>query len=379
MTYSYLVTTQKPTAVQHAVVCNFTSATERNLILVKSNRIEIHTLMPEGLMPILDTPLNGRIVSIDYYRPTISSQDVLFLLLESKQFCILGFDPSTKTIINRARGNVRDKAGRDIETGPRGFVDPDGRVIGMHLYEGLLKVVPIESSSLREAYNVRLEELRLLDIVFLHGCAKPTLCVLFEDARRGRHLKTYTLDSREKELLEGPLHQNNIEQGAHMLIPIPGPANGVIIVGQCSISYVGDGGYCTSVGIQRKQLISFGAIDSDGSRYLLSDTNGMMYVLILQREGQHVAGLVVEQLGITSIPQCLCYLDNGVVFVGSCYGDSQLVKLLSTPDSNGEHVEVLERYVNIGPVLDMCVVQSERQGQSQVMHLATYGAYLTLI
>lgn len=367
MAYSYLVTTQKSTAVQHAVVCNFTSPVERNLILVKSNRIEIHTLTPEGLMPILDTPLHGLITSIDYYRPANCAQDVLFLLLESKQFCILGFDPATKAIINRARGNVKDKAGREIETGSRGFIDPDGRVIGMHLYEGLLKVVPIENASLREAYNVRLEELRVLDIAFLYGYAKPTLCLLFEDARRARHIKTYTLDSREKELLEGPLHQYNIEQGAHILIPIPGPANGVVVVGQCSISYVAEGGYSASVGIQRKQIVAYGAIDSDGSRYLLSDANGVMYVLIMQREGQHVAGLVLEQLGVTSIPRCLCYLDNGVVFVGSGYGDNQLIKLLSTPTSNGEYVEILERYMNIGPVLDMCVVQSERQGQSQVV------------
>jgi len=55
------------------------------------------------------------------------------------------------------------------------------------------------------------------------------------------------------------------------------------------------------------------------------------------------------------------------VFVGSLYGDSQLIKLLSEANEEGSHVQVMESYANIGPVMDMCVVQSEKQGQSQVV------------
>ena len=35
----------------------------------------------------------------------------------------------------------------------------------------------------------------------------------------------------------------------------------------------------------------------------------------------------LEVLGECSTPHCLAYLDNGVVFVGSRLGDSQLVKV----------------------------------------------------
>ena len=35
----------------------------------------------------------------------------------------------------------------------------------------------------------------------------------------------------------------------------------------------------------------------------------------------------LEMLGECSTPHCLAYLDNGVVFVGSRLGDSQLVKV----------------------------------------------------
>lgn len=71
-------------------------------------------------------------------------------------------------------------------------------------------------------------------------------------------------------------------------------------------------------------------MDEDGSRYLLGDYVGNLYLLVLQHDGEHVAGLKVEPLGRTSAPSTLTYLDNGVVFVGSSGGDSQLVGLCST-------------------------------------------------
>lgn len=69
-----------------------------------------------------------------------------------------------------------------------------------------------------------------------------------------------------------------------------------------------------------------GRVDEDGSRYLLGDYVGNLYLLVLQHDNEHVAGLKVEPLGRTSAPSTITYLDNGVVFVGSSGGDSQLVR-----------------------------------------------------
>lgn len=52
---------------------------------------------------------------------------------------------------------------------------------------------------------------------------------------------------------------------------------------------------------------------------------------------------------------------------------TQLVKLNLHPDAKGSNVEVLERYVNLGPIVDFCVVDLERQGQGQVVTCS--GAY----
>lgn len=51
----------------------------------------------------------------------------------------------------------------------------------------------------------------------------------------------------------------------------------------------------------------------------------------------------------------------------------QLIKLNLHPDAKGSYVEVLESYVNLGPIVDFCVVDLERQGQGQVVTCS--GAY----
>ena len=140
MSYSYIVNSQKPTAVQHTVVCSFTSPHETNLILARGNHLEIQTLREDGLAPILDVALFGKITSLDFYRPVNSSQDVLFILTEKKHYSVIGYDSLSKKLVTRALGNVKDRVGRDIETGQRGFIDPDSRMIAMLLYDGLLKV-----------------------------------------------------------------------------------------------------------------------------------------------------------------------------------------------------------------------------------------------
>lgn len=72
-------------------------------------------------------------------------------------------------------------------------------------------------------------------------------------------------------------------------------------------------------------------------------------------------------VGEISIPECLTYLDNGVVFVGSRLGDSQLIKLNTEADASGQYVVIMQTFNNLGPIVDMVVVDLERQGQGQLV------------
>lgn len=61
------------------------------------------------------------------------------------------------------------------------------------------QVIPIdEKGQLHEAFNMRIEELNVIDIKFLEGCTKPTVAVLYQDTKDARHIRTYEVITKEK-------------------------------------------------------------------------------------------------------------------------------------------------------------------------------------
>lgn len=322
---------------------------------------------------MLDVPIYGRIATLELFRPHGEQQDFLFIATERYKFCVLQWDGEASELITRAMGDVSDRIGRPTDNGQIGIIDPDCRLIGLHLYDGLFKVIPFDNKGqLKEAFNIRLEELQVLDIKFLYGCPKPTIVVLYQDNKDARHVKTYEVALKDKDFIEGPWSQNNLDNGAGLLIPVPMPLGGVIIIGEETIVYCSASAF-KAIPIKPSITRAYGRVDADGSRYLLSDNTGLLHLLVITHEKERVTGLKIEHLGETSVASTISYLDNAVVYVGSSYGDSQLIKLNMQPDANGSYVEVLERYVNLGPIVDFCVVDLERQGQGQVVTCS--GAY----
>ena len=93
-----------------------------------------------------------------------------------------GFGSSLE-IITKARGDVGDRIGQNAQTGTRAIIDPEARVIGLRIYDSLFKVIPLEKDqSELKAYNIRMEELKVTDIEFLHGCSQPTIVLLHQDS-----------------------------------------------------------------------------------------------------------------------------------------------------------------------------------------------------
>ena len=116
-------------------------------------------------------------------------------------------------------------------------------------------------------------------------------------------------------------------------------------------------------------------VDPDGTRILLGDQLGGLYLLVLSYDGQNVLGLKLQQLGQTTIPSTIAYLDNGVVFVGSTMGDSQQIRLHPPPVDPADplnFVEVLDTFNNLGPIVQFTAMDLERQGQVQVLTHQTW-------
>ncbi|TNM90826.1 hypothetical protein fugu_003115 [Takifugu bimaculatus] len=376
MSYNYVVTAQKPTAVNACITGHFTSAEDLNLLIAKNTRLEIYVVTAEGLRPVKEVGMYGKIAVMELFRPKGESKDLLFILTSKYNACILEYKQNGESIdiITRAHGNVKDPIGRPSETGIIGIVDPECRMIGLRLYDGLFKVIPLDRDNRElKAYNIRLEELQVIDVHFLYGCQAPTVCFIYQDPQ-GRHVKTYEVSLREKEFNKGPWKQENVEAEASMVIPVPEPFGGAIIIGQESITYHNGDKYLAIAPptIKQSTIVCHNRVDPNGSRYLLGDMEGRLFMLLLEKE-ELMDGTValkdlhVELLGETSIAECLTYLDNGVVFVGSRLGDPQLVKLNVDSNDQGSFVTVMETFTNLGPIVDMCVVDLERQGQGQLV------------
>ncbi|TDG48387.1 hypothetical protein AWZ03_005132 [Drosophila navojoa] len=374
MSHHYVVTAQKPTAVVACLTGNFTSPTDLNLIIARNNQVEIDLVTPEGLRPLKEININGKITVMRHFRPPDSNKDLLFIL--TRRFNVMILEArmvgDNITVITKANGNVSDSVGILSEGGFIAAIDPKARVIGMCLYQGLFTIIPLDKdASELKATSLRMDELIVYDVEFLHGCINPTVIVIHKD-NDGRHVKSHEINLRDKEFMKLAWKQDNVETEATMLIPVPSPIGGVIVIGRESIVYHDGSNYHAVAPLTFRQstINCYARVDSKGLRYLLGNMDGQLYMLFLgineTGKGSTVKDIKVEQLGEISIPECITYLDNGFLYIGSRHGDSQLVRLSSEP-IDGSYVIPVENFTNLAPILDIAVVDLDRQGQGQII------------
>ncbi|XP_052756442.1 DNA damage-binding protein 1 [Galleria mellonella] len=377
MAYHYVVTAQKPTAVTACITGNFTSPTDLNLLVAKVCRLEMYLVTPEGLRPMKEIGLYGRVAKMKLFRPPYEDKDLVFILTARYNAMILEWRTGSNgelEVVTRAHGNVADRIGKPSENGILVVIDPQARVIGLRLYDGLFKIIPLDKDSTElKAISLRLEELNVYDVEFLHGCSNPTLILIHQDLN-GRHIKTHEISLRDKEFIKIVWRQDNVETEASILIPVPSPLGGAIVIGQESIVYHDGQSYVAVAPPQIKltPINCYCRVDTRGLRYLLGDIAGRLFMLLLELQEkidgtQAVKDLKVELLGDIPIPECMTYLDNGVVFIGSRLGDSALVRLSASRDESTQYVQPMESFTSLAPIVDMCVVDLERQGQNQLI------------
>ena len=297
---------------------------------------------------------------------------------EKYHFCILYYNEETNEVESVAVGNIRDKACRPADHGQAACMDPHGRLIVLHLFQGSLKIIPVDTKVIdklkfKDAFNVRLEDLQVRDIAFLlNADRKPTIAVLHETIGYKMEMKTYVIEA-DKKLSDGPM-VHEVDATSHMLIPVPEPRGGLLIVAAGQIQY------CNhrtkrqlAVGSRVSKIVCWDRVDQDGFRFLLGDQKGRLIVLVLQEQSGQVDSLKLEVLGRISTPSSLLYLDAGRVFVGSQYGPNQIVELGSRRWENGQFVRCLESEETFCPLLDLIPVDLDRTGQESL--IACSGAF----
>ncbi|VDM57392.1 unnamed protein product [Angiostrongylus costaricensis] len=316
MALNYIVSAKKASVVTDAVVGNFTGDEDMNLILAKINRLEIVKLASDGLKVVQEVPvfdLSGLSICQVLPSPCIQTRDSLLILTAKNHLAIVAWDVEKNELMTRVAGNVCDRVGRP-------------------------------SDSIRLAY-------------------------ISQDSN-GRHMKTVELSVVEKEL-KTVSKQDNIETEARMIIPVPQPCGGVVVVGQETILYNSEDNVYLTISpntMNRALFTCYAPVDTNGQRILLADDQGVLYMLVLDVDTKGpspcVKDLKIESLGETTIAECLVYLDNGVLFVGSRFGDSQLVRLTSQPNiENNSFVQVLQTFTNLAPIRDIAVMECDGQNQ----------------
>ncbi|WKY04589.1 hypothetical protein Q1695_005528 [Nippostrongylus brasiliensis] len=370
MALNYIVSAKKASVVTDAVVGNFTGDEDMNLILAKINRLEIVKVASDGLKVVQEVPVFGRIESIRLFRRKNETRDSLLVLTAKNHLAIMSWDVELNELRTRASGNVCDRVGRPSDYGPITCVDRKSGVIALRIYDGTLKIIQWEDNKDLKSFNVRFEDIAIVDLSFIETSGDSIRLAYISQDSNGRHLKTVELSMVDKEL-KTVSKQDNIETEARMVIPVPMPCGGVIVVGQETILYNGeDNVYLTiSPNTMDKSLFTcYAPVDANGQRFLLSDDHGILYMLVLDVETKgstsSVKDLKIESLGETVIAECLVYLDNGVLFVGSRFGDSQLVRLTSQPNAeNNSFVQILQTFTNLAPIRDIAVMECDGQNQ----------------
>lgn len=102
----------------------------------------------------------------------------------------------------------------------------------------------------------------------------------------------------------------------------------------------------------------------NNNKHILADDYGRIFMLTLSNSYKDSNFMKISQIGITSIASVLVYLPNSYLFIGSHYGDSQLVNI---PDCL-----VLQSFPNISPISDFCFVT--REGRNEFI-VTCSGAY----
>ncbi|PJF19370.1 DDB1-1 protein [Paramicrosporidium saccamoebae] len=328
----FVATVEPPSAVFHSLYARFMGPNVHNLIISKTNRLEVYEIGANGLVAKLEVPINGRI--------TGASCDTVFVCTEKERYCLLRYDGPSATVQTVESGGLHDRACRPIEQGQMAAIDPTGQMIALHLVQGLVKLIPVDArAKFREPINRRIDELQVVGMSMLQDSLEPVLAILHETVSGGFSVRTYRVNLKGKEFEAGPWSFDDLDFGSRILISVPLPRGGVLI-------------------------------DNDGFRYLLADSEGGMYVLILFGPNNRVESLKLEYLGATVIAAALTYLDNGFVYVGSHFGDSQIVRLSSSRLADGNFIEIADVLPGTGPIVDFVTVDIEKIGQSSIMACA---------
>ncbi|KAI4165448.1 MAG: hypothetical protein LQ342_000857 [Letrouitia transgressa] len=381
---AYLAPIHKPSSVRHALKIRFLDPNEESLIIAKANRIEIYSHTDDGLTLSYTRALYGKVTMLERLQPPQSSTEHLFVGTDRQMYFTLSWDAQEQQFhTERSFVDQADPTTRDSQIQDPCLIDPTRQFMALQLFDGIITVLPLaakgkkkgpsEATTLGEPIPSRITEFLVRSSAFLHlpnrNDGRPQIALLYEDNHQKTCLSVKTLNfsagmsgeagTASFDDVDKP--REDLELGASLLIPVPGPACGLLVLAETSISYLNKPPLGRSLTEPLKETAIFVAwTQVDQQRWLMADDYGNLYFFMLLLENDEVSGWKLDKIGLTSRASVLVYLDPGIVFVGSHQGDSQLVRI------QDHSIEVLQTLSNVAPILDFTIMDlGNRSGEAR--------------
>ncbi|KAJ1548891.1 DNA damage-binding protein 1a, partial [Cladochytrium tenue] len=341
------------------------------LMAGKWTHLEVYIVSEDrdDMLLVADLDLPCRVARMELFRPPGSDVDHIFVATEKFRYFVARWDTTAaepaaahagRLLVTEAHGEFRERAGVPVDSGRVGCKDPRDRAVALHMYKGLVRVFCLGgaapaapaarrnrrawpagsaasralsgtlSSAAGEAFNLRIRELQVVDFSFAEfpGEESPVLVVLYGDLNGSRSIRAYKLDLDLREFGDfwGP---TAVLPSSSFLAAIPlSQGGGILVSANQSLCYYGREGEA-QFSLQHDTLIvCFDYIESDSfTEMVMADEGGVVYSLSLDVQSSAIS---LDRMGEGPQPTAITALGGGVVFIGSHFGDSVLVRLKST-------------------------------------------------
>ncbi|KAL7819855.1 mono-functional DNA-alkylating methyl methanesulfonate N-term domain-containing protein [Trichoderma gracile] len=403
---AYVAPVHKPTSIRHALRIRFLSPDIEDLVVAKANRLEIWRVHEEGMTCLHTKVIHGTIDMLQRLQPKDSATDLLFIGTDRLQYFNLAWNPETNQL-DAVEQTIEDTAEpymRQSQSQNRCLVDPTGKFMAMHLWEGVLNVfrLPIRkglTTKLERLDQVRLTELWMKASTFLYSrTGHPTIAFLYKNQldREEARVAVYRLTEDDKPGVSSkfdPQKNRDFEEVirdpyASMLIPVPvyeekryhvrnnegarAHLGGLLVVGETLLTYFDSLTYSSVCSSLAEPKIYVAWAEYDGTHYFLADDYGRLDLLEIkttnESTGVVVTGMEVHPFAFedlsryTSRASSLVYMGNNLLFVASHHGDSQLLRI----DIETQQMTLLKVLPNNAPIMDFTIMDlGNREGDAQ--------------
>ncbi|KAL6690009.1 mono-functional DNA-alkylating methyl methanesulfonate N-term domain-containing protein [Trichoderma pleuroticola] len=403
---AYVAPVHKPTSIRHALRIRFLSPDIEDLVVAKANRLEIWRVTEEGMTCLHTKVVHGTIDMLQRLQPKDSATDLLFIGTDRLQYFNIAWNPETNQL-DAVEQIIHDSAEpymRQSQSQNRCLVDPTGKFMAMHLWEGVLNVFRLRirkglTTRLEVLDQVRLTELWMKSSVFLHSrTGHPRIAFLYKNQldREEARVAVYRLTDDDKGGVSSkfdPLKDRELDEVirdpyASMLIPVPvyeekryhvrnnegarAHLGGLLVVGETLLTYFDSLTYSSVSSTLEDPKIYVAWAEYDGTHYFLADDYGRLDLLEIkttnESTGVVVTGMEVHPISFqdssryTSRASSLVYMGNNLLFIGSHHGDSQLLHI----DVETQQMTLVKVLSNNAPIMDFTIMDlGNREGDAQ--------------